>query len=105
MTAVTDFEYPSPEVVECPYPFYDALRREAPVHRLPTGQYLVSRWVDVVSVLRQPELFSNAIGSIGESAAGGANVGGRTEGGRYTPWPLPFSDPPEHRLKRALCLQ
>jgi cytochrome P450 len=43
-----------------PYPVYRRLRDEAPVHRSPTsGLYTVSRYDDVVSVLRQPERFSS----------------------------------------------
>ena len=43
-----------------PYPAYAELRREAPVFRHETiGFYAVSRYDDVVSVLKQPNLFSS----------------------------------------------
>ena len=48
------FEWPSPEVIECPYAFYKALRDEAPIYRLPNGQYVVSRYADVLKVVRTP---------------------------------------------------
>lgn len=94
--------YPTPELVECPYAFYAALRDEAPVHRLPNGDFVVSRWEDVVEVDRHPELFSNAIGPLnpGFAEAYGVQMGE----GALSPWPLPFTDPPEHRLKRQLLL-
>lgn len=94
--------YPSPELVECPYPFYAALRDEAPVHRLPNGDFVVSRWEDVVHIDRHPELFSNFIGPLnpGFAEAYGVQMGE----GALSPWPLPFTDPPEHRLKRQLLL-
>ena len=94
--------YPTPELVECPYAYYAALREHAPVHRLPSGDFLVSRWEDVVHVDRHPELFSNFIGPLnpGFDQAYGVVHGE----GALTPWPLPFTDPPEHRLKRQLLL-
>lgn len=44
-----------------PYPAYRRLRDESPVHYSPGSDvYCVSRYDDVVSALRQPELFSSA---------------------------------------------
>src|SRR4249919_3453704 len=48
-----------PAVLECPYAFYDALRAEAPVHLTPYGFYLVSRYDDVLAVVRDFERFSS----------------------------------------------
>ncbi len=43
-----------------PYPHYAALRAHAPVHRLEgSGFHLVSRYEDVLYVLKHPELFSS----------------------------------------------
>jgi len=43
-----------------PYPHYAELRQGAPVHRLEgTGFYLVSRYEDVLFVLKHPEFFSS----------------------------------------------
>ena len=44
---VDEFEYPSHEVVTCPYPFY---RRcvSSPRSSASSGDYLVSRWDDLV---------------------------------------------------------
>ena len=53
-----DFDYPSRQVLECPYGFYEALREEAPVYRIPSGEYVVSRWEDIVEVSRNQEVFS-----------------------------------------------
>src|SRR3954463_6908026 len=97
-------EYPTPELVECPYAFYRALRERAPVHRLPNGDYLVSRWEDIVTISQRLDVFSCFLGSVnpGWDEAFGLNVGGDGEPETLTPWPLAFSDPPEHRLKRSL---
>ena len=94
-----EFTYPSTQVVECPYAYYDALRREAPVHQLDNGDYIVSRWEDIVAVAQQPVLFSSSVvpynhGALGE--LGPSDV--------YEPSAVIFSDPPEHRVKRAFCL-
>ncbi len=100
-TAAPAFEYPSPEVIECPFAFYRYLRDESPVHRLPDGTYLVSRWDDIVHVVRNPELFSNMIGPLNDQILGGPRVGGDDSG----PWPLPFTDGAEHRRQRSFCSQ
>ncbi len=99
---VDDYEYPSEEVIGCPYPYYHALRDQAPVHRLPNGDYLVSRWEDIVYVNTHPKLFSNAIGHAnpGFDAATAAQQGD----GNYSPYALPFCDPPDHTAKRSLLM-
>lgn len=102
LPSVDEIEYPSPEVVTCPYPYYAALREQSPVHRLPNGDYLVSRWEDLVYVARHPQLFSNAIGHAnpGFDEATAAEEGE----GQLTQWALPFCDPPDHTFKRSLLL-
>jgi cytochrome P450 len=96
---LADLAYPTPEVVECPFPFYARLRAEAPVHRLPDGTYLVSRWEEVMEVARTPEAYSSLIGPLNDQILGGPRVGGDAAG----PWPLPFTDGPRHRLQRSFC--
>ncbi len=98
----SDFEVGSTEVQECPYPFYEALRERGPVFRLEGGEYVVSRWADVTAVARNTETFSNVIAP--ENPALSGDFGLDQEDGRFTPWQMPFSDPPEHRLKRQLGL-
>ncbi len=95
---VEAFDYPSDGVIECPYPFYDALRSEAPVHRLPSGDVMISRWEDIVHVVRTPEIFSSLVGPSNEHVLGGPRVGGDDSG----PWPLSFCDDPEHKSNRQL---
>ncbi|MBI1182426.1 MAG: cytochrome P450 [Alphaproteobacteria bacterium] len=46
------------ENVECPYPLFAALRREAPVHYSPElGYYLVTRYEDCVAVMLNTDAF------------------------------------------------
>jgi cytochrome P450 len=95
---LAEFEYPSAEVIECPFPFYEALRAESPVHRLPNGDILISRWADIVHVVRHPEIFSSVVGPYNEHVLGGPRVGGDDDG----PWQLSFSDDPDHKRNRTL---
>lgn len=64
MTASVDRYDPlDPAVVEDPYPWYRALRDHAPVHYVERDDfYVVTRFDDVVTVLRQPSLFSSELG-------------------------------------------
>jgi cytochrome P450 len=56
---ITSVNMVSPEVLECPYPYYKRVREEAPVHQTPLGFWAVSRYEDVLSVVRNPEHFSS----------------------------------------------
>ena len=50
----------SPEIWNNPHPFYAALRREAPVSQVePGGMWAVTRYEDVLYVLKNPQLFSS----------------------------------------------
>jgi len=79
----------APEVRENPYPYYARLRAEAPLYCVdPLGLLVVSRYDDVVHVLRNPQLFSS-------SAMGAAAMfGGETEAPRGAT--IISADPPEH---------
>jgi len=58
-TDITKVNMVSPEVLECPYPYYERVREESPVHQTPLGFWAVSRYEDVLSVVRNPEMFSS----------------------------------------------
>jgi cytochrome P450 len=52
----------SPAVKRDPYPFYAALRRDAPVfHVAARGMWAVSRYADVAAALKRPDLFSSSV--------------------------------------------
>lgn len=48
---------PTDELIRCPYPAYDALRNEQPVYQAPSGEYVVSRYDDIVEVFKNQALF------------------------------------------------
>jgi cytochrome P450 len=93
--------YPSVDGAECPFRLYSHWRHEEPVAELHDrpGVYVVSRYVDVDAVLRDPERFSSVDSRRGlnpvESLTGepvGSSVASMAD-----------SDGPEHRRKRALA--
>ena len=105
--ALAEFAFPSDEVLECPFPFYAALRHEAPVFRDPGGgDYLVSRRTDIMFILQHPEIFSNAgyradprlvddpreLLGLPDADLPGCPLS--------TPFNMSLSDPPEHTVKR-----
>ncbi|MCY1081567.1 cytochrome P450 [Archangium lansingense] len=50
----------SPEIWNDPHPFYSTLRREAPVSQVePGGMWAVTRYEDVLYILKNPQLFSS----------------------------------------------
>jgi cytochrome P450 len=88
------------EELEHPYPFYEHLREEAPVHRVEgTRIVLVARHADVLDVLARTDDFSNRIQDVlytlrpedetGASEGAAADV-------------LATADDPEHALQRHL---
>ena len=63
MASVSDFNPLAPETVECPFPFYAALRQEAPVYEVAgMGFFMVSRYADVQRVLTDTDTFSAQTG-------------------------------------------
>ena len=60
MRALAEFDPFSPEVVQEPHQFFAALRREAPLYRLPNGTYyLISRYRDVRDAAMSLEVYSS----------------------------------------------
>jgi cytochrome P450 len=105
--ALADFAFPSDEVLECPFPFYAALRHEAPVFRDPEGgDYFVSRRKDIMFILQHPEIFSNAGYRADPRLVDdpreliGVSDPDLPECPLSTPFNMSLSDPPEHTVKR-----
>src|SRR3954466_16236255 len=47
------------DFIDDPFPYYAALREQEPVHRMPDGAYLITRWRDCDAVYRDARLFSS----------------------------------------------
>jgi cytochrome P450 len=51
----------SPQMIENPHPVFALLRANAPVAKVgPTGEWVVTRYEDIVNVLKNPEIFSSS---------------------------------------------
>jgi cytochrome P450 len=96
---LADFDPFAPETVEDPYPFYAALRREAPVYRVPRADYFaVSRYEDCRAAALDPRISSNLIAAVfGENTQPASDE---------TPRPvdvLAIADEPAHARQRKLA--
>jgi cytochrome P450 len=83
-----------PEFHANPYPFYHRLRAADPVHQTGMGFWVVTRYHDVVTVLRDP-----CFGREGFEHMVAAVYGSDSE---RVPRPMVFRDPPAHTRLRAL---
>jgi hypothetical protein len=81
-----------------PYPWYDALREQTPIRRLPDGAVLLTRHRDLVTVYEKPSVFSSD-----KRREFGAKFGaGRLF--RHHTTSLVFNDAPYHRRVRKLVV-
>ncbi|MDZ4278991.1 MAG: cytochrome P450 [Dehalococcoidia bacterium] len=91
-----------PEFRADPYAFYVRLRSEDPVHETPYGRWVVSRYADCVSVLKDPRASSD----LTKAAAYGADAppaGGDGRGRELLDMrPFLILDPPDHTRLRGL---
>jgi cytochrome P450 len=78
-----------------PYPLYDWIRENDPVHRAPDGNWVLVRYADASAVLRDPR-FSNNPEWLGPDAVNASSV--RVVGTRV----MMFLDPPDHTRLRSL---
>lgn len=94
-----------PEVQQCPFPFYDKLRVEAPVHIDPkTGNHVLTRYEDVRKVILNPKVFSNKTGLLQtRDTPTTAETNAMFEKDGWLPLDtLVSNDPPSHKLYRTL---
>ena len=88
------FNPSAPEFHSNPYPFYHRLRSEDPVHHTETGFWVVTRYPDVVTVLRDPRFGREDFGPMVSAIYG--------EDSERVPRPMVFRDPPAHTRLRSL---
>lgn len=98
--SAADFDFTSPAVGSCPYPFYDAARSEAPVCPVPSaGGYIVTAFDEVLEAARAPQVFSSHRPSFG---AGDPEMEAIAAKGYPSAAALVTADPPEHTRYRKL---
>ncbi|OBB69130.1 cytochrome P450 [Mycobacterium sp. 852014-50255_SCH5639931] len=97
-----------PAVQEKPFDYYRALRNSDPVHfEEDLGMYLVSRHEDLMTVLRDPVVFSQELGYYKHMASGHLDAIKEVlerEGGGFFP-DVANIDPPKHTRVRRLLSQ
>src|SRR5712692_3803320 len=86
----------TPEFHANPYPFYQRMRETDPVHLSPLGLWVLTRYDDCVTSLRDPRF-----GRDGFEAILAAQYGDESETGRL-PRSMLFRDPPDHTRLRSL---
>lgn len=85
-----------------PYPFYEALRTQDPVHTAPFGMVVVTRYDDVAWTLKSPQ-FSRDIDRYSNQSTNPARQR-RREAGRTRTKSILNLDPPDHtRLRRLVA--
>jgi cytochrome P450 len=107
----TDF-YVDPEVAQDPFPYYEHLRAQCPVHREPVhGTYAVTGYDEAVAVLNDTHAYSSCNSMSGPfSGFPGAPEGvddvsdliEQSRAGMPMSEHLPMIDPPKHTEHRAL---
>ncbi len=108
MTSIADWSIDdallSPEFFANPYPLYHRLRVEAPVYRSEAwGGWVLTRYADVVNVLRRPDRFSSAgrVTYLLNQLPPEVRARAGTLEGHYQVG-LAHSNPPDHTRLRAL---
>jgi len=101
----SDYQLLDPQLIENPYPFYQALLRDAPVYQVPgTEVFLVSSWHLIHQVLKNQEDFSaNLTGILMTDAKGQPALFDLTQfGGAVNA--IANADEPFHAVHRKLVL-
>ena len=84
-----------PEFVADPYPTYHRLRADDPVHHNPLGFWVLTRYEDVVAVLRDPRFVKEPIAAVVAARMGNSAT-------PAVPLSMLERDPPDHTRLRGL---
>jgi pimeloyl-[acyl-carrier protein] synthase len=95
-TAEPIFDPRLPEFHANPYPFYRALREKDPVHQSPLGFWVLTRYDDVVTSLRDQRFGRDGFAPLLEAIYGPEHASGNL------PRSMLMRDPPDHTRLRAL---
>ena len=104
MKTPDDFSFLNPAVSSAPWDFYEVLHEQSPVYQIPeTGAFVVTRYEDLRAILKNHDVFSSDVGSIGGGSLAEIQQGVLENGGG---WPhvatLQRTDPPIHDRYRKL---
>ena len=102
MLAVSQFNPFAPETIECPFPFYAAMRTEVIVYQLPGMDFfIVNTHEDIKKIARDTETFSSKTGP-GVRTEPPQEVVEILKPGWLPVATLLTNDPPAHRRYRSL---
>jgi cytochrome P450 len=96
--AAFDLGAPPPGFVDDPYPFYAALRAQAPLHELAPGSLLLTRYADVDAVYRSTVVSSDKRREFAPKLGRGSPLF------EHHTTSLVFNDPPLHTRVRRLLM-
>src|SRR5689334_2862465 len=103
MRTLADFHPFHPDVVQEPHAFYAALRREAPLYRLPNGAYyLISRYQDVRDAAMNTEVYSSNLVAVMFRGLEQPELLALDGAGSGAVDALAIADPPVHARQRKL---
>ena len=85
-----------PEFHANPYPFYQALREKDPIHQSPLGFWVLTRYDDVVTSLRDSRYGRDSFAPLIEAVYGPETAEGNL------PRSMLMRDPPDHTRLRSL---
>ena len=105
MTVLANYNLLEDGTRECPFPYFNAIRREQPVYFMEElGAWYVSRYEDVRHVKKHPEIFSNNIFELGAQRGASRDIAEsyRDEHGWRRVSTLQRTDPPLHTKYRKL---
>lgn len=103
--ALADYNLMEDSTRECPFPYFNAIRREQPVYFMKElGAWYVSRYEDVRHVKKHPQIFSNDIYELGADRGASRDIAEsyRSEHGWRRVSTLQRTDPPLHTKYRKL---
>ncbi len=100
--AALDFDPLEPDFGDDPYAYYERLRRQGALHWLPPGLWMVTRYEDCLSLLRDERLSSDPSRSDIFQALLPPGWGQGSAVDRVTSRLLLFMDPPDHSRLRSL---
>lgn len=100
---LSEYNFFSEEVLECPFEFYRLARSEAPIYLLPgTNIYLVTRHADIRAMLKDTATYSSDIGHLLSGSGESEDIQKMYEDMIEPANTLLTLDPPRHRVYRSL---
>ena len=100
---LSELDFFSAEVQECPFHVYQQLQEEAPVWQMPgTTVFVVTRYDDIREIIRDPSRFSSSFSALLNTGSSNEEVNTIYGQGYEMVETLLTQDPPRHRVYRNL---